>query len=87
MDVMVTLESDLEPAEQPVDDWYYCRWKVDMTATDEKTGNTLVTETKSGKAGQLTAKDARKKAVTEMTKGVVSAMESLWNTLNGEQGE
>jgi hypothetical protein len=85
MDVLVELETDLDPSAEPVDDWYYCRWKLDMTATDQKTGNALVTESKSGKAGQLSAKDARKKAVTEMTKAVSVAMEALWNALNGEE--
>ena len=85
MDVIVTLETDLDPSSEPVDDWYYCRWKLDMTATDQKTGNALVNETKSGRAGQLTPKDSRKKAVTEMTKAVGVAMESLWNTLSGEE--
>jgi hypothetical protein len=85
MDVLVEIETDLDPSAEPVDDWYYCRWKLDMTATDQKTGNALVTESKSGKAGQLSAKDARKKAVTEMTKAVSVAMEALWNALNGEE--
>jgi hypothetical protein len=87
MDVVVNLETDLDPSAEPVDDWYYCRWKLDMTATDQKTGNALVTESKSGKSGQLSMKDARKKAVTEMTRAVSAAMESLWNALNGEEDQ
>jgi hypothetical protein len=87
VDVIVTLETDLDPSSEPVDDWYYCRWKLDMTATDQKSGNALVTESKSGKAGQLTVKDARKKAVTEMTKAVSAAMEALWNALSGEEDQ
>ena len=50
-------------------------------------GNALVAESKSGKAGQLTVKDARKKAVTDLTKAVSAAMESLWNVLNGEESQ
>jgi len=86
-DVVITLETDLDPSTEPVDEWYYCRWTLDATAMDEKTGNNLVNESKSGKAGQLSVKNARKKAVTEMTKAATDVMESVWNTLSGEEEE
>jgi hypothetical protein len=86
-DVVISLETDLDASTEPVDEWYYCRWTLDATATDRKTGNSLVNETKSGKAGQLSVKNARKKAVTEMTKAATAIMESVWNTLSGEEQE
>lgn len=86
-DVVISLETDLDSSTEPVDEWYYCRWTLDVTATDQKTGNGLVQESKSGKAGQLSVKNAKKKAVTEMTKATAAAMESVWNTLSGEEQE
>jgi len=86
-DVVISLETDLDASTEPVDEWYYCRWTLDATATDRKTANTLVNETKSGKAGQLSVKNARKKAITEMTKAASEVMESVWNTLSGEEQE
>jgi hypothetical protein len=86
-DVVIALETDLDPSTEPVDEWYYCRWTLDATAMDQKTGNNLVNESKSGKAGQLSVKNARKKAVTEMTKAATDVMESVWNTLSGEEEE
>jgi chaperonin cofactor prefoldin len=86
-DVVISLETDLDASTEPVDEWYYCRWTLDATAMDRKTGNNLVNESKSGKAGQLSVKNARKKAVTEMTNAATAVMESVWNTLSGEEQE
>jgi hypothetical protein len=86
-DVVISLETDLDPSTEPVDEWYYCRWTLDATATDRKTGNSLVNDSKSGKAGQLSVNNARKKAVTELTKAAADVMESVWNTLSGEEPE
>gem|GEM_PF-1433962 len=86
-DVVISLETDLDASTEPVDEWYYCRWTLDATAMDRMTGNNLVNESKSGKAGQLSVKNARKKAVTEMTKAATDVMESVWNTLSGEEEE
>ena len=86
-DVVISLETDLDASTEPVDEWYYCRWTLDATATDRKTGNSLVNDSKSGKAGQLSVNNARKKAVTEMTKAAADVMESVWNTLSGEEPE
>jgi hypothetical protein len=87
VDVVISLETNLDGSTEPLDEWYYCRWTLDVTATDRKTGNGLVNESKSGKAGQLSVKNARKKAVTEMTNATTAAMESVWNSLSGEEQE
>jgi len=86
-DVVIALETDLDPATEPVDEWYYCRWKLDLNAMDRATGNNLVSDSKSGKAGQLSVAGARKKAVAEMTKAAAAAMEAVWNALSGEEQE
>jgi hypothetical protein len=85
MDVIIALESDLDQSTEPVDDWYYCRWQVDMTATDERDGSAVATDSKKGKAGQLSVKDSRKKAIAEMTKSVEALAETVWKTLSGEE--
>jgi hypothetical protein len=85
MDLIVTLESDLDPSTEPVDEWYYCRWQVNMTATDQRDGSAVATDSKKGKAGQLSVKESRKKAIAEMTKSVQDLAETVWNTLSGEE--
>jgi hypothetical protein len=85
MDVLVTFQSELEPSPEPTDEWYYCRWQVDMSATDRMDGSALTTDSKKGNAGQLSERKARKKAITEMTKSVDGLVQTVWNTLSGEE--
>jgi hypothetical protein len=85
MDVIVALESDLDPSTEPVDEWYYCRWQVNMTATDQKDGSAVATDSRKGRSGQLSVKESRRKALSEMTKSVEGLAETVWNTLSGEE--
>ena len=85
MDVIMTFESDLDPSTEPVEEWYYCRWQVNMTATDQKDSSAVTTDSKKGRAGQLSMKESRSKAVAEMTKSVDALAETVWKTLSGEE--
>jgi hypothetical protein len=85
MDVIMMLESDLEPSTEPVDDWYYCWWQVDMTAVDRMDSSALATDSRKGKAGQLSVKESRRKALREMTASVESLAETVWKSLSGEE--
>jgi hypothetical protein len=85
MDVIMMLETDLDPSTEPVDEWYYCRWQVDMTALDQRDSSTVATDSRKGKAGQLSVKESKKKAIAEMTKSVESLAETVWKTLSGEE--
>jgi hypothetical protein len=85
MDLMILLETDLDQSTEPVDEWYYCRWEVDMTAVDQTDSSSVATDSRKGKAGQLSVKESRRKAVSEMTKAVEGLTETVWKTLSGEE--
>jgi hypothetical protein len=85
MDVIIMLESDLDPSTEPVDEWYYCRWQVDMTIIDQRDSSSIATDSRHGRAGQLSAKESRRKAISEMTRSVAGLSESVWNTLRGAE--
>ena len=85
MDVIMMLETDLDPSTEPVDEWYYCRWQVDMTAIDQRDSSSVATDSRKGKAGQLSVKESRRKAVSEMTRSVDGLAESVWKALSGEE--
>lgn len=85
MDVIMMLETELDPSTEPVNEWYYCRWQVDMTAVDQRDSSSVASDSRKGKAGQLSVKESRKKAIAEMTRSVNGLVESMWKALSGEE--
>lgn len=85
MDLLIMIESTLDPDTKPVGEWYYCRWQVDMTVIDQKDGSSVATDLRKGKAGQLSPEESRRKAISEMTRSIAGLSDSVWNSLSGEE--
>jgi hypothetical protein len=56
-----------------------------MTVIDRRDSSALATDSRKGKAGQLSVKESRKKAIREMTASVEGLGETVWKTLSGEE--
>jgi hypothetical protein len=73
LDVIIALEFSMDPAQVPVDEWYYCPWQLSIQAVDQETGNVLAVEVRKGRAGQLSVAGAKKRAQFEASKQIENA--------------
>ena len=85
-DLIIEITTKMDPAAQPVDDWYYCRWHLKLNVFDPATRAVIMSSSESGRSGQLTPDESQRKAVFDMNKRTVSVASRLLDRLTaGEE--
>lgn len=84
-DLLIKVSSSIDPSSEPIGDWYYCRWHLELNATDASNGEVILSSSENGKSGQLTGDDSKRRAVYDMNKKVTSMANRLLNKLTGDE--
>lgn len=69
-DLIIKISTSIQPSEEPVDEWYYCRWGLVLNASDPVDGDLIFSSSQNGKSGQLTKDESKSRAVYDMNKKV-----------------
>lgn len=85
-DFTINIVSRMDPSNEPLDGWYYCRWDVDVNLVDNKTGVVMADISKRGRSGQLSVARSKDRAEYDMDKTVKEMVQELVRELMGEQG-
>ena len=84
-DMLIRISSSIDPPSEPVGDWYYCRWHLEVNASDASNGQVILSSSENGKSGQLSIEESKRKAIYEMNKKVVVLAGKIMNRLMGEK--
>ncbi len=82
-DLVVRIATSMQPSAEPVDEWYYCGWHLELNASDAASGDVIFSSSESGKSGQLSEDRSRRRAVFDMKKKVGSLAGKILNKLAG----
>lgn len=83
-DFSISLSSNLEPSDTPLDGWYYCHWNISLSVVANETGAVILNVSKTGRSGQLTVARAKDRAVYDMDKVVKDLTAEMTQKLMGE---
>lgn len=84
-DLLITISSSIDPSSEPVGDWYYCRWHLELNASDASNGEVILSSSENGKSGQLSADESKRRAVYDMNKKVAVLAGQVIQKLMGEK--
>ena len=82
-DMTVRISTSMQPSTEPVDEWYYCRWHLELNANDAASGDVIFSSSESGRSGQLSEESARRRAVLDMNKKIGPLAGKILNKLTG----
>ncbi len=83
-DLLIEINATTDPSTQPVDEWYYCRWRVELNASDPSTHSVIMSASEKGKSGQLSPDESKNKALFDMNKKTAFIASKLVDKLTGE---
>ncbi|NTV47812.1 MAG: hypothetical protein HGB11_15135 [Chlorobiales bacterium] len=83
-DIIFDLGLNLEPSNEKMDGWYFCRWSLNMSALDPRSDASLANESRTGRSGQLTVDRSKDKATTDAQKSLRDVSTVILNGLFGE---
>ncbi|NTW48801.1 MAG: hypothetical protein HGB19_03550 [Chlorobiales bacterium] len=83
-DVIFDLGLNLEPSNEMMDGWYFCRWSLNVSALDPRSDASLANESRTGRSGQLTVDRSKDKAITDAQKSLHDVSAMILNSLFGE---
>lgn len=83
-DIVFDLGLNLEPSNEKMDGWYFCRWSLNMSALDPRSDASLANESRTGRSGQLTVDRSKDKATTDAQKSLREVSTVILNSLFGE---
>ncbi len=69
-DLAIKVASTVQPPSGPVDEWYYCRWHLELNASEAATGAVIFSSSENGKSGQLSKDGATQRAIYDMNKKI-----------------
>lgn len=82
-DMMIEINATTDPSTEPVDEWYYCRWRVELNASDPSTHSVIMSSSEKGKSGQLSLDESKRKALFDMNKKAALIASRLLDKLTG----
>lgn len=83
-DIVFSLSLNLEPSNEKMDGWYFCRWSLNMSAIDPRSESSLANESRTGRSGQLTVDRSKDKAITDSQKSLHEVSDAILGSLFGE---
>lgn len=83
-DIILDLGLNLEPSNEQMGGWYFCRWSLNVSALDPRSDASLANESRNGRSGQLTVDRSKDKAVTDAQKSLRDVSTAILNSLFGE---
>ncbi len=84
-DLLIRISSSIDPPSEPVGDWYYCRWHLELNASDATNGEVILSSSENGKSGQLSIDESKRRAVYDMNKKAAALAGRVIQTLMGEK--
>lgn len=82
-DLLMKVSVNLHPSAEPVDEWYYCRWHLELNASNPQDGSVIFSASENGKSGQLSQDESRKRAVYDMNRKVTALADRVLDRLVG----
>lgn len=82
-DLLIEINATTDPSTQPVGEWYYCRWRVELNASDPSTHSVIMSASEKGKSGQLSVDESKRKALFDMNKKTAFIASKLLDKLTG----
>lgn len=86
VDLVIKISAGIDPSSEPVDEWYYCRWHLELNASDASNGSVILSLSENGKSGQLSQDESKKRAVYDMNKKIGKLADTLLDKLTGGEG-
>ncbi len=82
-DLLISVSSSTKPSSEPVDGWYYCRWHLELNASDATTGDVIFSSSENGRSGQLSRDESERRAVYDMNKKISAMTSKVLGKLTG----
>lgn len=84
-DLLVRISTSMRPSAEPVDEWYYCRWHLELNASDAASGDVIFSSSESGRSGQLSVEESQRRAAFEMNKKIGPLAGKILGKLTGSR--